>query len=178
MTPVELSVAPLRDKAIQAAESVMRETLEKIRHQLEAADWDLLKVAPYPHTRMDRKSYVSAKSKFNFFDSLVTRNDPRQIVIYAKELLVTWDEAKAQRVIEDAKVSAAFSYDKYVKKLNAKIGDHTEAKLRNDSNLWYSSFLDVTLPSGEVVCWKTQMIVNVSSLGKLFNQWPTRIVKK
>jgi hypothetical protein len=36
----------------------------------------------------------------------------------------------------------------------------------------------VTTQEGEDQVWRTQMIVNVSVLGKLFNQWPTRQVGK
>jgi hypothetical protein len=31
---------------------------------------------------------------------------------------------------------------------------------------------------GTVERWKTQQIVNVSRLGKLFNQWPTRQLQR
>lgn len=43
-------------------------------------------------------------------------------------------------------------------------------------NLWNGSLLSVVVESQATVVWETKCILNVSSLGKLFNQWPTRRV--
>lgn len=43
--------------------------------------------------------------------------------------------------------------------------------------VWFQSELDVVTVAGERQTWRTKMIFNVSCLGKVFNQWPTRQVK-
>lgn len=43
-------------------------------------------------------------------------------------------------------------------------------------NLWSGSLLSVVVESQATVVWETKCILNISSLGKLFNQWPTRRV--
>jgi hypothetical protein len=69
-------------------------------------------------------------------------------------------------------------FDAYAAKLAGKIGlPITSAELTGQ--LWNYSFLQVEVEEGGEKgsqVWKTQMILNVSYLGKLFNQWPTRLV--
>lgn len=43
-------------------------------------------------------------------------------------------------------------------------------------NLWSGSLLSVVVESQATVVWETKCILNISSLGKVFNQWPTRRV--
>jgi hypothetical protein len=81
-----------------------------------------------------------------------------------------------ERFITRAKEDAAAQYDSYVQKLIGKIGEVTAASLDGD-HVWGFSYLTVTLPNGKKEVWKTQMIVNISKLGKLFNQFPTRKMK-
>lgn len=71
--------------------------------------------------------------------------------------------------------AASFEFTQYVAKLTGKIGETTAASI-NASPLWNGSILTITKPDGSVETWKTTMIINCSSLGKLFNQWPTRRV--
>lgn len=183
-TAISQAVAPLRDRAIEAAEIRQREYLDRVKKVLEDNDWDLIKVAPDPHSNMGRKAYIAAKDRHNFFSSITVYDEERTGVprsrffsFRAKQHFVKWNEEAAERSIEMAKRDAAASYDAYVVKLEKKVGAHTAATLRPLGSLWSYSFVDVTLPDGTVQCWKTQMILNHSSLGRLFNQWPTRVVK-
>jgi hypothetical protein len=83
---------------------------------------------------------------------------------------------KGEKFVQEARENAAFQYEAYVAKLNKKIGPAKSASLTGN-HVWGYSFLTVVTESGETQIWKTQMIVNVSKLGKLFNQFPTRKVK-
>jgi uncharacterized protein YfeS len=69
-------------------------------------------------------------------------------------------------------------FDSYATKLAKKIDLHI-ISARLEGQLWSYSYLTVTVDVNgeeENQVWKTQMILNVSCLGKLFNQWPTRKV--
>ena len=72
--------------------------------------------------------------------------------------------------------AAVCSYDQWVSKLSAKVGEASKAELAISSSVWGNSILTVTKQDGSVR-WKTQMIINCSVHGKVFNQWPTRLIK-
>ncbi|MNE44768.1 hypothetical protein D3C80_1390130 [compost metagenome] len=78
--------------------------------------------------------------------------------------------------VKQAQENASAQYDAFIAKLEAKIGEVTAAILSGE-HVWGHSILTVTKADGTTEKWKTQMIVNVSVLGNLFNQWPTRKVK-
>jgi hypothetical protein len=67
-------------------------------------------------------------------------------------------------------------YTAFIQKLEGKVGAHTAAAL-DGSHVWGFSILTVTKADGTVEKWKTEQIINVSVLGKVFNQWPSRKVK-
>jgi hypothetical protein len=72
----------------------------------------------------------------------------------------------------------ALHYDSYVAKMNQKTNWPVAAVFRwGVGDVWGRSDLKVTLKDGSTEVWRTQVIVNVSKLGKLFNQWPSRRVK-
>lgn len=174
MNVIETAVLPLKADAVQRAEQEAQRMIARIIEALEAADWNLDAVAPRPHARMSREEYVRLLSKHDLFKSVTihtqTSRRPSEPDIRARS-----PEAE-QRFISAAKQDAAFQYDLFVAKLVKKVGEVSDAVL-NGSHVWGYSILTVTKPDGAVQKWKTQMIVNVSKLGKLFNQFPTRIVK-
>ena len=90
---------------------------------------------------------------------------------------VKMDREEIARFIKNSKEEAAAQYDAFVAKLIRKIGVVETAELTGN-HVWSYSYLNVTKADGTKESWKTQMIVNVSKLGKLFNQWPTRKVGK
>jgi len=97
------------------------------------------------------------------------RNNDPEIIRISDDLVA--------RFIKIAKEDAAIQYDEFVAKLVIKIGKVTDATLFGN-HVWSFSILTVTKEDGSIEKWKTQMIVNISKLGKLFNQWPTRKMKK
>ena len=86
------------------------------------------------------------------------------------------DDKRISYFIDQAKLDAAAQYDAFVAKLCKKIGQVAAAEL-DGNHVWNYSILTVETGIGEEK-YKTQMIVNVSKHGKLFNQWPTRKVKR
>jgi hypothetical protein len=171
---IELAVMPLKTAAIERAEKEAKELVVRYVINLANVGYDLSKVAPYPKSTMSRNDYAIAmarRSTYHMITKVVSgsrrMNEP-EIVEVIPEYVV--------KFIETTKKDAAEQYDAFVAKLIIKIGDVNEATLVGD-HVWSYSILTVTKAFGNTEKWKTQMIVNISKLGKLFNQWPTRKVK-
>jgi hypothetical protein len=173
-SPITQLIAPIRAKAMDMAEARMVEQVKLAKSKFEEHGWDLLKIAPDPHGRMSRKQYSLAQAKQNFYSGFV---EFKSNAFSKNERLCVWDDARVERVIAQTRELAGFEFDAYVIKLNEKVGAHTAAVLVDTNGLWNDSTIDVTLASGKVERWNTKTIINVSVLGKMFNQFPTRLVK-
>lgn len=170
---VENAVAPLKAEAIARAEVEANKLIERVLADLAEHGMDRQSAAPFPRSmNCTREQYVRQRGKYQLYRAFTkaadrassrSPNDPDPCVR---------DEERVARFIEAAKEDAALQYDAFVAKLVAKVGECDSATLAG-SHVWGSSVLTVTKGS-TVERWKTQQIVNVSKLGKLFNQWPTR----
>lgn len=175
MNPIETAVSPLKVEAVARAEKECRAMVQRMTETLEGAGWDLNVVAPYPNSRtMDRKAYLQAKARRNSFHAITRSIKPtlRPGEPYIVELF----PAAVERFVESCKADAAAQYDAFVAKLSRKIGECLDATL-SGNHVWGYSVLTVEKADGSVERWQTQQIVNCSSLGKLFNQWPSRKLK-
>ena len=79
--------------------------------------------------------------------------------------------------IEMNKKSAAFSFASYIEKMAMKLGDKGIVSVSFNGRIWNRCTVTITCDDGSVTTLDTQIIVNTSKNGKLFNQWPTRIRK-
>lgn len=173
--PVETAVAPMKSEAMDRAAKDAREMVARRIAKLEAANWDLSVVAPEPNSfRMGRNEYLSVKRERSSYlsfvrhvDSWRKRGEPETVRV---------DEPSVERFVTACVEGAAASYEMFVAKLVRKIGACETAELTG-SHVWGYSILTVTKADGSKENWKTQQIVNVSKLGLLFNQWPSRKVK-
>lgn len=173
---IATAIAPLRDAAIaEAGDRIARKILAAFS-QLQEAGWDLQAVAPRARY-CSREEYRRAADKRAFFCSITKRAESQPA---HDDNLREVDGDGVERCIALAKEIAAASYDAYAAKMIAKLGEVTFATLSpcNGSGLWEYSILNVVGADGVGRCWKTQRIVNFSSLGKPFFQWPTRELKK
>lgn len=175
-TAVRLAVEPLLSQAEDAAVISANNIIAKVMTDLETHGWDINKAAPWPSSvgiRLGHPDYNKMKSKHALYHSLIqlvsSTYQPGQPEI------VKADEDRQKRFIEEARRNAALQYESFICKLEDKIGGHSAATLEG-SHVWGYSILTVTTPEG-IQRWKTQTIVNISVLGKLFNQYPTRRVK-
>lgn len=174
LSPVAQAINPSREAAVDRAVIRAKQFVETIRAELIAADMDLDRVAPFPNNKMSREDYIAAKTRYEVVNRFVTqpatrrRSDPR--------IAIGFNDDGIDHFIGMVATDASADFDAYVAKLEAKVGDCVAATV--DGNLWNESILTVTTADGAVERWKTQMIINVSSLGKLFNQFPTRKLKK
>ncbi len=187
----------IRIRAFDRTLSVLDQTLEAKRaevvaHMVERAkDFvdrifaDLAKVgndlnlyAPYPNNARSY-SYRAEVDRHNFVMHL-TSHTGSYTGSFNKDRdgnhipqIVTRDDAKVAKYLVRAEEDANADFDSFLVKLAGKVGQVTEATL-DGTYLWNHSVLTVKTEAGKTVKWMTQMILNVSVLGKLFNQWPTR----
>lgn len=175
--PIEAAVAPLKDQAIERAEKEALETIEQCREELAAADGNLSKVAPYPSGREYGYGwkYYSALYKYQLFSAITKWRETS----YSSrdDIYADINPDMCAKFVERRKREAGEQYDEFVAKLIGKIGHVVQASLEG-SHVWAHSILSVVKVDGTIEKWKTQQIVNVSKLGKHFNQWPTRKMKR
>jgi len=174
--PIEVAVAHLRDSAIERANIEAHEIIAKVLAQFEAHDWNLDIVAPRPNAKIHgRTEYRTILAKHDFYNSLATYTQPS--LRHGEPNIRKACPKMEDRFITAAKENAASQYDAFVAKLISKIGQPAQAALQGN-HVWDKSFLLIEMADGDKQIWKTQMIINVSKLGKLFNQFPTRQVKR
>jgi hypothetical protein len=178
--PIRAAVAPLKADAQKRAAKVAKEYIEQMVKDMEAAGWDLQKAAPYPRAGMiSGVEYNQQLTRHHLFQSLTQSiykpseepsrhpGDPRP----------RKRNPKAEKhYIKDASELAALQYEEFILKLIGKVGECYGAQLEGN-HVWGHSVLTVWKHGKDSERWKTKGIVNVSKLGKVFNQWPTRKVK-
>jgi hypothetical protein len=170
---IAAAVEPLRADAMDRAGTYAHNMIERAYGELAANEWDLNKVAPNPHSYMSRRSYMTAKARRSFFQKITKALDNRWSS--TGPYIVEANAECAKRFVDQAREDASFQFDAFVAKLSKKIGECDSAEIESRS-VWQHSLL--TVRKGEAVeVWQTQQIVNTSSLGKPFNQWPTRQLK-
>jgi hypothetical protein len=179
--PVAVAVEPLRNDAMKAARDSMTAYLDKLSAKLAECGMDREIAAPFPKSgRMSRNDYLIAKARYDIVRQ-ISKAAPSPSGFYHSHRPGTpdvgvFDDVGFARLVHRAGEEASFSYTMFICKLIKKIGDCASATL-DGSHVWGYSVLTATLADGTVQRWKTQQILNVSVLGKLFNQWPSRIVK-
>ena len=174
ITPIAEAVNPSREAAVEHAVDRANKLIESIKAELISAEMNLDMVAPMPNSKMSREEYKQTMARYQFVNNITERPVTRRVS--EARIALGFNQEGIDRFIEAIKIDAASEFDAYVAKLEAKVGDCVAATV--DGNLWNESILIVTKADGAVERWKTQMIINISSLGKLFNQFPTRKLKK
>lgn len=79
--------------------------------------------------------------------------------------------------LELCKRSAEDSFAGFVAKMVLKLGDKEIKSVQCVGRIWDRCTVTIKCTNGETVTMRTQIIINCSKHGKLFNQWPTRISK-
>lgn len=135
---------------------------DAVANPLAAHNYDTLKASPY--LEGVRKEFASAyiATAERCFKAAQERLQPQ----YRK---LAFDSDKAFWAANE-------EFNGYLAKLALK---NVEKIISVDSltgNLWSGSLLSVVVESQATVVWETKCILNVSILGKVFNQWPTRRV--
>ena len=171
MNYVELAVEPLRAAAVARAEQTAKNFVNANLQRLADVGWDVDLIAPYP--KAHNPNYKRCVSYRNFMISITTYTKPT--LRPGEPQLRKQSLIAEQRYVDSCKAAADAQYSAFIAKLNKKIGTCDSADLTGD-HVWGYSLLTVT-KAGVTEIWKTQQIVNVSVLHKVFNQWPSRKVK-
>jgi hypothetical protein len=167
-SPIAMAIAPLRAEAAAHALEWATNDAAQAKAKWTAAGFDLDVVAPSAPRGASKAECAMARAAAAHYLQFVTRAPDSDAFV--------WSETCAQRYIARTVSETEADFDAFVLKLDGKVGAHTAAALVSGAT-WAYSLLRVTLADGAVQDWKTQRITNCSSLGKLFNQWPTRLVK-
>lgn len=146
--------------------------VDEVKAKLEANGMDMEKTFPYPNGNMGRAAYIVAQDAWNFakmFFKSTTSHGFRQ----PDPVVAIPSNEKSRKLDKLADEATARHFDGYIIKLANKIGKPiVSAKLVG--SLWHDCTLHVICEDFEPQCWHTQCIWNVSCLGRVFNQWPTR----
>lgn len=175
MNLIEAAVSHLRESAIDRAAKEAQKVIDSVKKTLSENNWDAQICAPFPNFRNSAAEHAKGKSRHELFRMITEPFDSMSRTPRSPDIRKVSEERES-RFIENAKHDAGIQYDAFVAKLVAKVGEVTEANLMGE-HVWGHSLLIVKKTDGSTEKWKTQMIVNVSKLNKLFNQWPTRKVK-
>lgn len=176
INPIEAAVAPLKNDAVARAAQEAQRIVDHLTRRLAECEGNADILAPRPHhydndykEKMGRRQLLESISKAVKCTRFVYEPDIRVI-----------DADGVSKFIEFSKENAAAQYDAFVAKLCNKVGFCQSAEL-DGNHVWGYSILSVVYKDTDGLHterFKTQMIVNVSKHGKLFNQWPTRKVKR
>lgn len=155
---------------------------DKLVKDLTEDGWDARKRYDYPSSSFgSRMAYQGQVARYNLCNkytqsvkSTLSQSEPRIVVLKANN---------GQVIAAEAAKMAKAALEGYCAKLAGKIdkapmgGFADDIRYSGGANPWGYSYVTVYVGSKQVQQWKTKMIVNVSCLGKLFNQWPTTWVK-
>lgn len=169
--PIERAVAPQKAASVAMAVRAVRSNLDRFTSAL--LEKNLTEVAPFPHSGMSKAEYKQARARYELARRvMITHADGNKINSPLWADAVNADAIES--ILEDTARIAGEQFDAYVAKLTLKVGACDAANVTGD--LWVRSLLTVR-KGDKVERWSTQQILNVSSLGTLFNQWPTRLLK-
>lgn len=173
---IALAVEPLRSEAMDRAEAKAKEVLLGISEKLTENNFDRDLFAPYPKGT-DFSGYAPKKAYYDLVRRCTKTNWPNASRSMKDPDIGKMDFDVSAKFVKDAREDASAQYDAFIAKLTTKVGEGVVKAELTGNHVWGYSFLFVTLEDGSVQKWKTQMILNVSKLGKIFNQFPTRKVK-
>ena len=182
---IKQQIEPLRSDAIKRANEYAKQIVKNVREDLKSHDGDINAAAPYPSgNNISRAEYAREVANYKLYQSLTKtdkskpecyrHNTPRYVVIC---------QNMRKKFILAAEEKAAFEFDAFIVKLSDKSKNaNKEAEIvkaeRVGNYIWNYGHLIVTYSDGSEIIWRTQNIFNISKLGKVFNQFPTRKVKK
>jgi hypothetical protein len=163
------AVLPLKKAAQDRAEEQLRKAFANAGKLLARAEFKLSVVAPEPTEKYGSLEYDAALARRSFFASFT------KPVANGSDV-VSVDLERIEQKVELERVMAGMSFDSFVHKLNLKIND-TTLKATLSGSPWSGSTLMVETKNKGTQVWYTKVIVNCSKLGKVFNQFPTRLAK-
>jgi len=188
-TPVAIAVEPLRVDAMKEAKTEALAEIKAIMDKIETIGgkfketFDINAIAKRPDwfkakTHDEKKAYEAACNWRGEVHKVSSDIDTQKYYRDDSEKrMVKIDADKIAQYVVRAQEEAALDFESFVYKLVDKVGPHKGADLSPMQGVWTHSLLSVTKKDGTVQKWETKRIINRSCLGKLFFQWPTRLMK-
>jgi hypothetical protein len=160
-----------RNESIGRAVIRALEYVARVRADLASVEGQIDRIAPHPRNNMSRAQYKQAQARRAGIVSICDISGGH----YDAAIAVVNDDM-VEKYGREVTLAAIASFEAYVAKLAAKIGPKAIESANVTGSLWTGSTLRVAFEDGSAEVWTTTCIINVSVLGKLFNQWPTRKV--
>jgi hypothetical protein len=171
-SPIAAAVAPQKARSVEMSVAFVRGQLERFTASLLGKN--LTEVAPFPRGGfMSRKDYKQAESRYYAARRLMV-TEAQGNRVHSPVIAVAVNELSVATMLEQAAEMAGGQFDSYVAKLEGKVGACDAATV--EGYVWNGSVLTVT-KGATVERWSTKQIINTSSLGNPYNQWPTRLIK-
>jgi hypothetical protein len=182
------ALKPIRDMIRDAAIKSMTHRLDSMTKKIEEADFDLKIAAPFPMgSRCSRQQYIQGKEQYDYARSITVRDEERSPCcpsMFAPNFVHMKDRAELEasnaRAAEKHADESLISYaHKLAAKIVEKVGDKNviDCAYHGATNPWVASQIVFTFDDATSATFTTSMILNCSCLGKLFNQFPTRLKK-
>ncbi len=176
MNAIATAVEPLRAASIQRAREFATATVASMCAQAAAGE-----TFPYPKSiGVAKATYMRLMNEHKLAGQLFKRTHNGFGAARGPDTLAFAPEGAA-RFVAQAEADASAQFNGFVAKLADKAGQCETATVATFGTsagaLWCYSVLTVTKAGGVTESWKTQQILNVSVLGKVFNQYPTRKMK-
>lgn len=193
-TPLDLALAPLKNSIKESVTAGLNATIARTYAKLEANNWDREAAFPYPSGHLSRANYKMALSALGFAKGWTVRGTDEEMCAAAKAAGTHFGSWKApspchpipaaelvEKVERMAEKEANAALASYVAKMTNKVAEHFPNKVLvaatfHGNNPWTSSTLSLTFDDQTTGALTTKMILNVSPLGTVFNQFPTRKV--
>jgi len=195
MKPYDSRVLQLIKDALRPCEAVLvklfsealHKQLQQLTADLERDGWNSEISYGYPKTSFcSRSDFKMQEDRYNLCKKYTGPDPVKQPCcrsMHDPDYRILRSD-NAQRIQKEAELNAKLSLEGYCEKMALKVAKEagnvpvTSATYHGNVNPWGYSHIEVALGDGTKQMWRTQMIVNTSCLGKLFNQWPTRRVDR
>ena len=183
-TTIADAVEPFKAASIAEAKDSAERRIERLYTDLSAHNWDINAAFPYPYggaNRMSRNEYEMAKARRAFAESVTVRDESKPSGYRISDpYFVVRDDARMADFIRIAEMDAICQFDNFIVKLEGKVSAVAPietVQFDMAASPWSNSTLTVNHVGGEISVWRTKQIINVSKLGRLYNQWPTNRMK-
>lgn len=163
---------------------------------LEAAGGNATAYAPYPRSSKfpGRLAYTVARESYDFTRKWTVNDEEKNKAVPYTErhgldapnyrvptpALESRLEVTARRIADDIVKGYIWKLTGKQKKLGETAGSEAARDAIGadyQGSLWSGSTMTYTNADGSLDTWSTKIILNVSCLGKIFNQYPTRLAK-
>jgi uncharacterized protein YoxC len=159
-----------RKEYINGAVEYKEDHIKAALNTLKKNDWNIDNLLD---SRMPRSYNMDIQ---RYYESFTESVNPQSSYsrLQPKEPNIRVEDKKAiKSMLKETAQAAQLNYDSFIAKIVGKVGEPVvDAELKG--NIWTGCTLTVETKEGETQVWDTKIIVNISKLGKVFNQFPTR----